>query len=175
MVDTALGAIPGGTGAKTVAKESAKLGAEITAKRVAKEASEKATKEAAEKIIKPSGAWKKVNESMSDASRAYQKQITGRSGEAYVQNGVKFDGVIGDKLVDAKCHYSQFVDKDTGKFAKWFTGQKALVDEANRQIKAANGVSIQWYFAEKEAMDAVKILFKQNNVEGIEFVFKAVL
>ena len=173
MVDTALGAIPGGTGAKTVAKESAKLGAEITAKRVAKEASEKATKEAAEKIIKPSGAWKKVNESMSDASRAYQKQITGRSGEAYVQNGVKFDGVIGDKLVDAKCHYSQFVDKDTGKFAKWFTGQKALVDEANRQIKAANGVSIQWYFAEKEAMEAVKKLFDDCTVKGIEFIFKA--
>ena len=51
LVDTALGAIPGGTGAKTVAKESIKAGAEIAAKKAAKEASEKAAKETAEKTF----------------------------------------------------------------------------------------------------------------------------
>lgn len=69
--------------------------------------------------------------------------------------------------------YLQFVDKKTGEFYEWFSGQKALVDEANRQIKAANGVSIQWYFAEKEAMEAVKKLFDDYTVKGIEFIFKA--
>ena len=51
IVDTALGAIPGGTGAKTVAKESIKAGAEIAAKKAAKDASEKAAKEIAEKTF----------------------------------------------------------------------------------------------------------------------------
>ncbi len=49
LVDTALGAIPGGTGAKTVAKESIKAGAEIAAKKAAKEAAEKVVKNVASK------------------------------------------------------------------------------------------------------------------------------
>ncbi|MEA4833159.1 hypothetical protein SDC9_111045 [bioreactor metagenome] len=41
----------------------------------------------------PQGQWHNVNESMSKASRDYQTQITGRTGQSYVVNGVKFDGV----------------------------------------------------------------------------------
>lgn len=39
---------------------------------------------------------------MSDFSRAYQKQITGQEGMAWVQNGVKFVGMKDGVLLDAK-------------------------------------------------------------------------
>ena len=49
-----------------------------------------------------SGQWKTVNESMSDFSRAYQKQITGQEGMAWVHNGVKFDGMKDGVLLVSK-------------------------------------------------------------------------
>lgn len=50
--------------------------------------------EAAERVtLHLSGKWEKVNEHMSDFSRAYQKQITGREGMTWLQNGVKFDWI----------------------------------------------------------------------------------
>ena len=128
-----------------------------------------------ESASKITGQWQQVNESMSQASRAYQTQITGHTGEAFIQNGVKFDGVINGNLVDAKCHYSQFVDKSTGQFYEWFDGKQALIDEANRQIYAAQGAKIQWYFAEEEAMNAVQRLFDGTVQDVIEFIFKAAL
>lgn len=39
---------------------------------------------------------------MSARAAAYQAQISGRTGEAYVVNGVKFDGVDAAGLLDAK-------------------------------------------------------------------------
>ena len=39
------------------------------------------------------GQWHNVNETMSARARAYQQQITGRYGQAYIVEGVKFDGV----------------------------------------------------------------------------------
>ncbi len=128
-----------------------------------------------ESASKITGQWQQVNESMSQASRAYQTQITGHTGEAFIQNGVKFDGVVNGNLVDAKCHYSQFVDKATGQFHQWFAGKQALIDEANRQIAAAQGAHIQWYFAEEEAMHAVQSLFDGKVQDVIEFIFKAVI
>lgn len=68
LVDTALGAIPGGTGAKTVAKESIKAGAEIVAKKATKEASEKAAKEAAEKVVKKAELGNKLEFAFGKAS-----------------------------------------------------------------------------------------------------------
>lgn len=170
-LDTAISAIPFGGGVAVGAKVAAKT----AAKEAAEQAAKQATKQGAKAIAKPSGQWKQVNEAMSDASRKYQTQITGRTGEVYVQNGVKFDGVIGDKLVDAKGHYSQFVDKNTGQFYGWFNGKDALKDEAIRQVKAANGVPIQWYFAEKEAMEACQKYFAKEGISGIEFIYKSMI
>lgn len=123
---------------------------------------------------KLSGKWQVVNENMSEASRAYQTQITGHTGEAFVQNGVKFDGVLNGNLIDAKCHYSQFVDKNTGMFYDWFNGSQSLIDEATRQIQAADGVHIQWYFAEQDSLFAVQRLFSSYPaLKSIELIFKA--
>jgi RHS repeat-associated protein len=118
-----------------------------------------------------SGKWSKVNESMSDASRSYQTQITGKEGEVWLQNGVKFDGISENGvLLDAKGKYAQFVDKETGEFKSWFSGRKSLVDEARRQINASEGAAIRWHFAEESAMNATKALFRDEGITGIEFV-----
>ncbi len=120
-----------------------------------------------------SGRWKTVNESMSDFSRAYQKQITGKEGMAWVQNGVKFDGMKDGVLLDAKGKYAQFIDKNTGEFYEWFSGKDSLIAEARRQIDASEGAKIQWYFAEEESLNVVQDLFMDKGITEIELIFEA--
>lgn len=109
---------------------------------------------------------------MSDFSRKYQTQITGREGEAFVQNGVKFDGMSDGVLIEAKGSYSQFVDPSTGKFERWFTGSETLINQANRQIEASEGARIQWYFSDQQSLSAFQTLFREKGVYGIEFIYQ---
>ena len=109
---------------------------------------------------------------MSDFSRNYETQITGREGMAWVENGVKFYGMKEGILLDAKALYGQFIDEATGRFYSWFTGADKLVEEALRQIEASDGARIQWYFAEEKVLNAVKDLFARNGITEIDFIFK---
>ena len=110
---------------------------------------------------------------MSEASRNYQKFITGASdGMVYKVNGVKFDGFKNGMLIEAKGNYLQFVNKKTGEFQKWFSGKDSLVSQANRQINAANGTKIQWFFNDETSLNAVKNLFSKENITDIELIFK---
>jgi filamentous hemagglutinin len=106
---------------------------------------------------------------MSERAAAYQTQITGRTGESYVVNGVKFDGVGAKGLVDAKGPgYANFV-KD-GQFQPWFKGKQALLDQAERQIAAANGAPITWHVAEAEAATAIQNLLRSKGIQNITVV-----
>lgn len=121
----------------------------------------------------PTGQWLNINESMSDAARAYQTQITGSTGQSFVVNGVKFDGVSADgaTLLEAKGpNYSNFVNSTSGEFQPWFSGQDALLDQANRQILAAGGARIQWSVAEPQAASAMQSLLNSNGIVGIKIV-----
>jgi filamentous hemagglutinin len=106
---------------------------------------------------------------MSARSLAYQTQVTGRSGEAFVANGVRFDGVGAGTFLEAKGPgYANFV-KD-GKFVRWFSGQEGLVSQAQRQVTAANGSPVTWHVAESKAADAMRALFVKRDVTGITIV-----
>ena len=118
-----------------------------------------------------SGKWVQVSESMSDASRAYQRQITGTD-QVWLQNGVKFDGIKDGVLIEAKGSYSNFVNKNTGKFQDWFTGQESLISQANRQLRASEGMPINWYFADEASMKAAQRLFQERRISGINFILK---
>lgn len=119
------------------------------------------------------GKWITTSEAMSDASAAYQTFITGRAAnQTYLLNSVKFDGLVNGVLVDAKSGYQNFVNKNTGLFYPWFRGSSSLLAQAQRQKVAAQGTRIIWHFENKIAKDAVQKLFIQNNVKGIELVFK---
>ena len=136
-----------------------------------KETAGKYIKEAAKEAPTAlSGEWIKVNEHMSEYSRAYQTQITGHAGEVWYQNGVKFDGMKDGVL---KGKYSQFINKETGEFYEWFNGKKELEKEALRQIGASEGAPICWYFAEEDAMKIVEKYFDDNyNQISFEFIPK---
>jgi hypothetical protein len=120
-----------------------------------------------------SGRWKNVNEAMDDFSRAYQKQITGQEGMAWIQNGVKFDGMKNGVLLEVKGRYAQFINKDTGEFFDWFSGKQSFINQAKRQINASEGAKIQWYFAEEETLNAIRDLFANEGITGIELIFVA--
>ena len=125
-----------------------------------------AAKRAQSKIL---GQWKNVIESMSARARAYQKQITGRDGKAYFVKGVKFDGVANGVLIDAKGPgYATFVKN--GRFLDWFKGAEELTKQAQNQLRAANGTPIRWYVAEAEAAAAIRNMFKDKRITGIEII-----
>ncbi len=127
----------------------------------------------AAEAIKEPGVWEMTNESMSEASRNYQRFITGaEDGMVYKVNGVKFDGYKDGVLIEAKGNYFNFVNKNSGEFYKWFDGKKSLVNQANRQISVANGITIKWYFNDEISMNAVRYLFEKESVKGIEFILK---
>lgn len=113
------------------------------------------------------GGWQPVNESMSDRARAYQEQITGHSSsEAYVVGGVKFDGYRDGVLIDAKGPGYDWAVKD-GEFIPNYRGAQAMVDQATRQVAAANGTPIEWDVAEPQAKEAIQTLLEDNGITGI--------
>jgi filamentous hemagglutinin len=106
---------------------------------------------------------------MSSRAALYQDQITGRAGEAYVVEGVKFDGYDGT-LLDAKGPgYSNFVNKN-GEFYPWFRGQDSLLNQAVRQIDAADGTPVNWHVAEPSAVDAIRSMFMREGIDGISVI-----
>lgn len=126
-------------------------------------------------VLKPlsrAGKWLQRVEHMSARARSYQRFVTGRADDlVWEQNGVTFDGILNDgTLIEAKGFYKQFVDKNTGEFKSWYEGTSEVLDQAQRQIQAANGASIQWHFNEQETLDAVQKLFEKEGIKGIDLI-----
>ena len=115
------------------------------------------------------GKWEEENESMSENSRTYQEKITGKSGKAWVQNGVKFDGYRNGTLIEAKGNYDNFVNKD-GKFYSWFKGKDSLLDQASRQTIAADGTAIEWYVQSEKSYNAISNILQ--GYDNIAVIFK---
>jgi hypothetical protein len=123
------------------------------------------------------GKW--VTESTagwSAAAKSYQEFVTGvKAGNAFEVNGVRFDGSVGDVLLEAKSSYDNFVNKSTGAFYDWFTkGKKSLINQAKNQLEAADGATIQWYFKTEETMNATQQLLNEAGIEGIEYYYKPI-
>jgi|SRR5579875_585343 len=112
---------------------------------------------------------------MSDRAVLYQSQITGREpGWVYRVQGVKFDGYDAGRgvLLDAKgLGYARFVDNASGIFKSWWRGSNGLLDEAQRQITAANGIPIEWHVAEEQAYNAISSLLNGNGIQTIQVIF----
>jgi len=113
------------------------------------------------------GAWVAVSESMSARALAFQISQGGRAGMAFVRNGVKFDGIIGRTLMEAKSSLAQFVGKD-GAFRSWFRGAESLVGQAERQIAAAGKSPIVWRIQDVKTAGAIRKLFGEAGIKGIK-------
>jgi RHS repeat-associated protein len=122
------------------------------------------------KVAEP-GVWISTNESMSARAASYQQFVTGADpGQAYLVNGVKFDGFSGGTLLDAKGPgYATFVNS-AGEFKPFFNGADSLLDQAGRQIEAAQGVPIQWHVAEPQAASAMRNLLQNAGHDGIDVI-----
>jgi hypothetical protein len=118
------------------------------------------------------GRWVSVNEHMSASARAYQSQITGMPpGLSYEVNGVKFDGFRDGVLLDAKDQYRRFVDSQTGDWESWWRGREELIKRARSQVAAANGIPIQWHWADEEAALAARQTLEDENIIEIEIIY----
>ena len=133
-----------------------------------------ATLNKATKATGISGEFTNVAEFMSERAIKFQESVTRiPAGTSFVRGEVKFDAldVARKVLVDAKGPgYASFVEKKSGEFYGWFKGRQTLLDQANRQLKAAGGVPVEWVFAEESAMKATQKLFQQYPyLTGIRF------
>jgi hypothetical protein len=127
------------------------------------------------------GQWGPAKESMKQPARRYQEQITGHSADdAYwiggmntQAGGVKFDGFKDGVLLEAKGPgYAKFFEGLEPR--EWFrnSGARMLVEQAERQIRKVHGMGIpvRWHVAEKAAANAIRELFKNARVVGVEIV-----
>jgi hypothetical protein len=109
---------------------------------------------------------------MSQRSARYQQQITGRPiTECYKVRGVCFDGGDLKLLLEAKGrgYANKFLDNLEPR--PWFKkGAEKLVDQAQRQILAANGTPIHWHVAEEKAAKAIAKLLRDANTRGIKVI-----
>jgi hypothetical protein len=117
------------------------------------------------------GGWSSVSESMSARAADYQARVTGvPSGTGYVVSGVKFDGYRNGVLLDAKGPgYAKFVKN--GRFRPWYNGAGDLASQARRQLNAAGGTPITWYVAEEDAVGAMRNLFVDRGISGINIEY----
>jgi hypothetical protein len=122
------------------------------------------------------GKWVKATESMKRPAHEYQAQITGApEGYVYKVGDVKFDGYKNGVLLEAKGPgYLDFFKKG-GEPGGWFKGAEKMVEQAMRQVEAANGTPIQWYFAEREVADAMRIRFMDEGLGMIDVIHRPAL
>lgn len=94
-----------------------------------------------------------------------------REGTAFVQNGVRFDGYDSSAglLIEAKSGMG-FMVKD-GEFRDWARLSEKLLEQAGRQIKAADGARIEWRFSSESVANAVSTLFSDAGINiGVKYV-----
>jgi hypothetical protein len=123
------------------------------------------------------GEWVQENVNMSAGARRYQAQIAGApEGWAYsIRTGsgpkdkVDFDGFKEGVLLEAKGPGYRELFKRMGS-KEWFEGAQEMLNQARRQFRAAQGRPIQWHFAEREVADAMRALFQEKNLNGIQVI-----
>ncbi|QRK10799.1 hypothetical protein JQX13_12435 [Archangium violaceum] len=123
------------------------------------------------------GQWIQKTEHMSDEAKRFQSEMTGApEGWVYrVRTGpgpkdyVHFDGFKDGVLIEVKGPgYKKLLEKMQGK--QWFEGVEEMLEQAERQVKAARGTPIQWHFAEREVADFMRELLKQQNSGSIKVI-----
>ncbi|NTX35262.1 hypothetical protein HUA78_12475 [Myxococcus sp. CA033] len=117
------------------------------------------------------GRWEAARESMSEHSRRYEKQVTGApKGQIYKVEDVSFDGFKDGVLLEAKgTGYAKFIP-DAVENGGWYQGFRKIVLQAERQLEVANGTPVRWHFAEREAADFVREIFRNEDLGRITVV-----
>jgi hypothetical protein len=116
---------------------------------------------------------------MKQVAKDYQAQISGlepglavrlpsRTDDPKRDPHVYFDGCEdaedGPTMLDAKGPNYLKILRKSPKFFDRFVMQK-LLNQADNQLQAANGLRIEWHFAEKEAADHVRDRFAEEGID----------
>jgi hypothetical protein len=121
----------------------------------------------------PDGPGRHVDtiESFSERSSRYQEQVTGNPrGKGYWLNGVTFDNYRDGFLLDAKGpRYAELIKVPFIALDK----AEEFVDQARKQLRAAEGVPIRWIVAEESVAEGIRNLFKSRRIRGIEVLHEA--
>jgi hypothetical protein len=113
------------------------------------------------------GQWVTRAEHMSDAARDYQRFISGRLDDKVLElGGYTFDGFDEARgvLTDAKAFPETFTATG-GEFGDWVSGVDQWVAQARNQIRAADGVPIEWHFHSDAARSAMQRLFLERGID----------
>ncbi len=112
------------------------------------------------------GQWEKAPVRPKGAS--YQKDVTGApEGVEYAvpaqtpSGKVLFDGYKDRKLLDAK-------DWEQWPPANATFWRQGVLDDAEKQLRAARGTPIEWHFPNEEKAQAVRQLLEDENIGGID-------
>lgn len=113
-----------------------------------------------------------LGEEMRERPWVYQQYVTGLPDPSlgYVLDGVKFDGCreSDGTMLEAKGYgYAKLMGNE------WFTGDKALIAQAERQERAARVTNrrVEWHFAEKLPADTYRALFDEVGYLYLTVVF----
>lgn len=121
----------------------------------------------------PIGTWQKRARSLKHPySTNYEQWIRGRTGGSvrheYTVNGVDFDGtetVIRngqpvEALIEVKGKYGWMLRND-GTW-RWEKVPERMLAQMERQVRAAQGRPVRWYFLEERVADEMRILVEEN-------------
>ncbi|WNG41334.1 hypothetical protein F0U60_52530 [Archangium minus] len=124
------------------------------------------------------GQWVEDNSSMSEQARDYQAQISGapkrwayrvcRDGDCVNYDG--YDPKTGT-LLEAKARgYQKWFDEDLNPRFK-YEGLDSMIEQAERQLRVADGVPILWHVAEPRMVAVLRKYFDANGFQAIEVVY----
>jgi hypothetical protein len=120
-----------------------------------------------EAFKKQPGRWLhdfEAGTNMSEEAGAYESRVCHKDrAMGYYVNGIQFDGIEKDVLLDAKYYVN---DSGTTKALlknNHFLGNKLLA-QAERQVMAAGGRQVEWRVASQAATDKLAQLFQTNKV-----------
>jgi Restriction endonuclease fold toxin 5 len=122
------------------------------------------------------GRWVQKAEGMSEDAMRYQIQVTGTPrGWVYrvffgpgPDDYVDFDGFVNGVLLEAKGpNLAKFIDDGLEPMG-FFKGADGMLRQAERQLRAANGLPIRWIVAEKRFADFLREMFRNNNLSSLE-------
>ena len=97
-------------------------------------------------------------------AKQYQKEASGDAGLSFNLNNVSFDNVSADgRLVDRKWGHSTSIFNSDGSPHN-NSRVTSMIDQADRQIAAANGKPIRWEISTKLGAEGIQDLFDANDI-----------
>lgn len=114
----------------------------------------------------PTGSW------VLEQAKKYQAKFSGDADLSFNLNGVSFDAVKKDKLIDTKFgHANAVFDPETLDVVNK-NRSKSLLEQAQRQKGAIDGTDykIEWHISTELGANGIRKLFEENNVDWIKVI-----